>query len=393
MRVAIIIGQASSYGREVLDGIGRYALINGPWHLQLDYEFSRWRLPPWLKKWKGDGIISRIASEEIRKFADQSGIPVVDLNDVVHTLGLPYIYNDQDAVGRLAATHLLEKEYRHFAFIGQRGLSWSDRRAAAFREAVEKPGLSYSEFKGTEYRKIHARSGGGMYRNSVWESETESVGDWVRQLPKPVGILSCNSFRGMQLLEICRSTGIAVPESAAIVAGDNEETVCEITSPSLTAVELDGQTIGFHAADVLDRAMRGIDISGTALFVPPRGIVARHSTMLTAVNDGTLGKSLEFIRENYRYNIIPEDVAEKTGVSLRKLQLLFRKKLNCTIHDRILMFKLEMAATLLRQTDLNLTEIAYRSGFNYPQQLSDAFVRKHGIRPGEYRKMNPAPGL
>ena len=388
LRVAIIIGLASTYGREVLAGVGRYALIHGPWHLQLDYEFSRWQLPPWLKKWKGDGIISRIASREIKDFANKNGIPIVDLNEV-RTLGLPYVYNDQAAVGRMAAEHLLEKEYQNFAFIGQRGLSWSDERASAFRETVAKLGGTYSEFQGTEYKNSRFRADRGMYRNSVWESETEAIREWVLELPKPVGIMSCNSFRGMQLLELCRSAGVAVPEAAAIVAGDNEATVCEITSPSLTAVELDGQTIGYHAADILHRAMQGKDISGTAILIPPRGVVARHSSILTAVSDGTLGKSLEFIRENYRYNIMPEDVSSHVNVSIRKLQLLFRKKLNCTIHDRILTFKLEMAMTLLRQTDLNLTEIAYRSGFNYPQQLSEAFLKKFKIRPGEYRKMNP----
>ena len=389
LRVAIIIGLTSSYGREVLAGVGRYALIHGPWHLQLDYEFSRWQLPPWLKKWKGDGIISRIASQEIKDYADKSGIPVIDLNDMVRTLGLPYIYNDQMAVGRMAAKHLLEKEYRNFAFIGQQGLSWSDDRALAFKETVTKLGFTYSEFQGTKYENSRFHAGRGIYRNSVWESESEAIREWVLSLPKPVGVMSCNSFRGMQLLELCRSAGVAVPEAVAIVAGDNEETVCEITSPSLTAIELDGQTIGYHAADILHRAMQGKDISDTAILVPPRTIVARHSSMLTAISDDVLGKSLEFIRENYRYNIMPEDVSSHVSVSIRKLQLLFRKKLDCTIHDRIMTFKLDMAMALLRQTDLNLTEIAYRSGFNYPQQLSDAFLKKFGIRPGEYRKMNP----
>lgn len=390
LRVAIIIGLASSYGRQVLAGIGRYALIHGPWHLQIDYEFSRWKLPPWLKNWKGDGVISRIASDEIKDFADQSGIPVVDLNDMVHTLDLPFVYNDQSAVGRLAAEHLLEKEYEHFAFIGQRGLSWSDERAAAYKNVVSSPGFSYSEFEGTEYEKIHSQSSGGLYRNSVWESESDAIHDWLIALPKPVGIMACNSFRGLQLLELCRSAGIAVPESVAIIAGDNEETVCEITSPSLSAVDLDAQAIGFHAAAILNRAMQGQDISTTALRVPPRGIIPRHSTMITAVSDDILGKALEFIRKNYRYNIAPSDVAKHVDVSIRKLQILFKKKLNCSIHARILVFKLETATDLLRRTDLNLTEIAYRCGFNYPQQLSRVFFEKYGIRPGEYRKMNPA---
>ena len=40
---------------------------------------------------------------------------------------------------------------------------------------------------------------------------------------------------------------------------------------------------------------------------------------------------------------------------------------------------------LLRETDLSLPEIAYRTGFKHPQYLSESFKREFGLTPGEYR--------
>lgn len=384
-KIAIIVGMTNTYGRDVLHGIGRYAKIYGPWNLHLDYEFSRWELPPWLTKWRGDGIISRIACEAIRDFAQKTGIPVVDLNERTTELELPYVFIHQAAVGLLAAEHLLERGFRHFAYIDQRGLLWSDGRCESFRRTVLELGHSFSEFAGSPFKDFQ-RDTDFVYRNSAWESETEKIVRWLQDLPKPVGIMACNSFRGLQLLEICRRAGIAVPEEAAVVAGDNEETVCEIASPTMTAIQLDGEAVGFQASKLLDRAMQGEVIDEESLLIPPKGIIVRNSTMITAINDGTLGKALEYIRENARFNISPEDVAEKVGVSLRKLQLTFKRSLNSTLHERVVSFKLETVAMLLRESDLSLEEVAYRSGYNYIQQMSDAFLERFGVRPGTYRK-------
>lgn len=384
-QVAILVGMTNAYGRGVLTGIGNFTKIYGPWNIQLDYEFSRWELPPWLKNWRGDGIISRIASPAIRDFSRKTGIPVIDLNERTFELGLPYVFIDQAAVGRLAAEHLLQRGFTNFAYIGQRGFLWSDERCRSFHETVEGLADTFHEFRGTPFSET-AADAKSVYRNSVWESETLRIRRWIESLPKPTGVMACNSFRGLQFLEICRTAGVAVPEAVAVVSGDDEPSVCELTSPSLTAIQLDGEAVGYRAAEMLDRMMRGQSQADPSVLIPPKMLVPRGSTLSHAIHDSTLGKALEYIRENAHFNISPEDVAQRAGVSLRKIQILFKQKFHRTLHEQIVSVKLDAVARLLRESDLPAEEIAHRCGYNYVQQMSNAFLAHFGMRPGVFRK-------
>ena len=309
------------------------------------------------------------------------------MNERTFALELPYVFIDQAAVGRLAAEHLLERGFTNFAYIGQRGILWSDDRCRGFHATVAPRAHSFNEFEGTPFAESRGDSK-SIYRNSVWEGETQKIRRWIPSLPKPCGVMACNSFRGLQFLEICRSADIAVPEAVAMVSGDDEQAVCELTVPSLTAVRLDGGTVGYRTAELLDKMMHGEKIETEQVLVPPQGIVPRNSTMSSAIEDGTLGKALEYIRENARFNITPEDVAEHIRVSLRKIQMLFKEKHHRTLHAQIVATKLETVAKLLRESDLNTAEIAHRSGYNYVQQMSDAFLARYGMRPGAYRRMH-----
>ena len=68
----------------------------------------------------------------------QTGIPTVDLNDQVRDTGLPQIHTDHAAIARLAAEHLLERGFRHFAFFGFPVFEWSVRRQDAFAQRIRR---------------------------------------------------------------------------------------------------------------------------------------------------------------------------------------------------------------------------------------------------------------
>ncbi len=95
---------------------------------------------------------------------------------------MPLIFNDQQAIGRMAAEHLLERGFTQFGYIGQRGGFWSDGRRDGFAAAVVEAGYACDEFIG-QGRTIED------YRQRVWETETPEVAKWVAQLPKPAGVM------------------------------------------------------------------------------------------------------------------------------------------------------------------------------------------------------------
>ena len=55
------------------------------------------------------------------------------------------------------------------------------------------------------------------------------------------------------------------------------------------------------------------------------------------------------------------------------------------ISDHINNIRLERAAMLLRDGEMNISEVAYSLGFSSPNYFSTAFKNKFGVSPKEYR--------
>jgi len=59
LRVALLIETSRSYGRDVLRGVRRWMEEHGPWSVYLETRALESQAPPWLRGWKGDGILAR----------------------------------------------------------------------------------------------------------------------------------------------------------------------------------------------------------------------------------------------------------------------------------------------------------------------------------------------
>jgi len=376
--VALLVETSTTYGRDVLSGIAAYVRENGPWSVKLEQRSIREGMPNWLRRWRGDGIISRLPLLEMAEFSRRTGIPVIDMNEQIADLGLPLVFNDQQAIGRIAAEHLLERGFKQFAYIGQRGGFWSDGRWEGFSTAVAQAGYPCYEFVGKGRTMAD-------YQRRIWETETPLVAQWVADLPKPIGVMACNAFRACQLLDACRQVGVAVPEQVAVIAGDEEEVACRMAIPALSAVVNSGRQIGYQAARMLDRLMHGQPLEQTKVFIPPERVITRQSTDILAINDPLVAKALEFIRHYACQGIQVEDVLQAVDVSRSTLQKRFRQVLGRTIHDLILKFRIQRVKALLAETSLPLEEVAERAGFKYVQYMSEVFYQQMGIRPGKFR--------
>ena len=82
----------------------RYLRRYGPWSIFLEQHEIGAKLPDWIDRWDGDGIITHYDDPQIL----ETGLPTVVLFDRTDEwLGLPRILNDNFAIGRMAAQHLL----------------------------------------------------------------------------------------------------------------------------------------------------------------------------------------------------------------------------------------------------------------------------------------------
>jgi LacI family transcriptional regulator len=383
-RVALVIETSTSFGRKVLGGIAAYMRENGPWSVYFGERSAHDPVPHWLKTWKGDGIISRVASPDIREVVSRSGIPAVDLNEQMGDLGVPLISNDNAAIAAGAATHLRQRGFTQFGYVGHAGMYWSDRRRDEFSRCVSAAGYTTRTYSG---RVEDIRS----LRHGAWELELDAIAAWVASLPKPAGIMTCDDFRGLQLLAACRIAGIAVPEQVAVIGVGADEIACELADPPLSSVVLNASRMGYEAARVLDGMMRGNKAEGRTVLIPPLDIVARQSTDVMAIADPVVAKAMRFVRERVCDGINVEDVLAYMGMSRTALQDRFRKTLRRSIHDVIVEARLTRVKEFLAGTSLSLEEIAGRTGFAYPEYMSIILKQRTGWTPARYRREHRGP--
>ena len=156
--------------------------------------------------------------------------------------------------------------------------------------------------------------------------------------------------------------------------------------PPLSSVALNTGRIGFEAAELLARLMRGKPVRQKTIQIEPLGIVTRQSSDVVAVEDPRLARALRHIRERACEGIKVEDVLLAAPLSRSTLERGFRRLLGRSPHDELLRVRLAEARRLLTETDLKLTAVASRSGFPHVQHLCTSFKTAYGNTPGRYRR-------
>jgi LacI family transcriptional regulator len=212
--------------------------------------------------------------------------------------------------------------------------------------------------------------------------------DWIKNLPKPVGIMACFDILGRQVLEACRQIEAAVPDDVAVVGVDNDELLCELADPPLSSVAPDAHRTGYVAAELLDQLMSGKSVPPHGHFIEPLAVVVRASSDVLAIEDPDVSHAMRFIRERACDGINVQDVLQSVPLSRRVLEGRFRKLVGRTPHEEIDRVRLDRVKELLRESELPLTEIAVRTGYEHVEYLSVVFKKRTGQPPSEYRKLH-----
>ena len=90
-RVALLVETSREYGRGLLRGIIRYQRKHGPWSITFQPHGLGEPPPPWLRTWKGDGIIARINDVATAEALMRLKVPLIDLRASLPGLNLPIV--------------------------------------------------------------------------------------------------------------------------------------------------------------------------------------------------------------------------------------------------------------------------------------------------------------
>ncbi|QDU88498.1 Xylose operon regulatory protein [Pirellulimonas nuda] len=374
--VAVLVETDTSSGCSVIRGIANYAETHGDWHLLIDPRDHEQRsaLPD---GWTGAGVIARLSTRlQLEQIAARR-MPVVNVDDLYDDLtGAPSVVTDEEELGRMALAHLLDRGFRHFAYFAPPSHQYSKKRGEAFREIVKEAGYECIEYK-PGYRAGRILS---------WAEQQQRASRWLSSLPRPVAVLTVQAHQARQLAEICHFTGVRVPDDVAILAGDADDLMCEVSTPPLSNINVASEKIGHDAAELLDRIIAGEPAPKEPIRIPPRGVTSRQSTDLLAIDDSMIVDALRFIRKHACRGIVVDDILRDIPISRRTLEIQFRHYLGRSPAKEIRRVQLERAQELLGKPELSITEVGLACGFSNATRFGVAFKKENERTPQAFRK-------
>lgn len=379
-RIALLFNANKMFDREVIAGIAAYlGSKRTAWDLFLEEDF-RLRLPG-IEHWQGNGIIADFDDPGVAAALSRCRVPVVAVggsyaDEAEYPAGVPYVATDNFKLVKLAREHLIDVGLHRFAMFSlpqAKESRWALERENAFRALMQEDKVEAEIFQG---RATTA---------STWGEAVQSQIEWLRSLPKPVGVIAVTDARARQLLQACTIAGIKVPEEVALIGIDNDPLVRALSPIPLSSVIQGAQEMGRTAAHLLDQMLHGARVASTRILVPPSGINALASSQHQSVRHPHVMRARHFIRQYACQGIKTHQVADHVGVSRSSLEAYFRQELGCSVHDVILRFKLGAAMAGLDSGERSIADLALRCGFNSIQYMYSVFKRELGCTPGDYR--------
>ena len=250
----------------------------------------------------------------------------------------------------------------------------SDERCEGFKKEVEGKGFGKTFFKYI-LQDI----------NHFWFYEAKSLSEWLKGLPKPIGIMTCDDNQGSLLIEACRSAGIHIPSEVSIIGVDNDELICNLGTTTLSSIAVNIEEGGYQTAQMIEKMVQDPCFVPKDIVLKPIKIVERLSTAAFATDDKEIQKAVMFIHHNRHKKISVKDVVASVALSRRLLEVRFKDVTGQSIYQYIADLKIRTFAEMLVETDDQVINIALSLGENDAKSISKRFKATYGCSPNEWR--------
>ena len=377
-KIILLLDFAEEYSKSLMKGINAYSKEFGPWVFCRMPLFHRETVGidgilKWALEWNADGIVGQLYNKDIEKII-QAGIPVIAQDFKERFTEIPNITGGYQEAGQLGADYFLKKGFTNFAFYGFNDIVWSRERAEGFEGRLKTRGHKVHYF---EHKK--ARS------TELWYYKPSSLSRWLKSLPKPIGLMTCDDNQGQHITEACRQLGIRIPEEVAVLGVDNDEMICDLSDPPLSSIALDAEKGGYDAARLLDQMIKHGASDFYDIVVKPVQVITRQSTDIYATSDDHIASSLKYIHQNIDKNLHVDEVVKQVPLSRRALEKRFLEITGYPIYKYIFNLRIEKFTQKLLETDMSVFEIALDMGLTDSKNLARQFRQAKGCSPSVYR--------
>lgn len=105
----------------------------------------------------------------------------------------------------------------------------------------------------------------------------------------------------------------------------------------------------------------------------------------SSANKSIYFQILDYIAHNFSADVTSMHISNYLHMNNSYFCRLFRKNFGCCFQNYLCMYRIDKSKSLLKNTDMSISEIAARVGFNSISYYSKKFKEHTSLRPSEYR--------
>lgn len=304
--------------------------------------------------------------------------------------GLGNFLSDDREIGRVAAEHLLHRGYRHFILVGETGMIYSEERMDAFRARVARePGTRCEALTHNFPAEARKRSMPAfiLYCEKL-------LSPFFQRVPMDAAVFASNDWVAGLVQRVIMAHYGERMHTTAVLGVDDEQHRWWYLGPlaGLSSVRPAFHLIGKEVMAWLmaHEGDREAMLAEPVRRFKPEGVVERASTAGGACPDPMTGRMIRWAwqaRQEGR-KVTVTTLASQFRLSRRTLDRKFSDFLGVSAGEYLLRQRLDMAAHLLRTTDLSIADISFQCGYTKQDTLSTRFRKVYGITPKAYRLEN-----
>lgn len=292
----------------------------------------------------------------------------------------PCVEFDELAIGRMAAEHLLERQYPNLAFVGSCDHVWSRLRCQGFCEFARARGQSV---------QIHELPPAQLpiYWSCRVAQRKAGLRHVLAALPKPCGVFVANDVMACFLIETARAGGISVPEQIGVIGVDDDPIPNAAAGLAISTVHTPLREAGWQAARLLDEIRRGRPVPQRTILAPVR-VVVRASTNVFMIEDPLVRKAQTYIEAHRQGRLRVSQVGHAVPTTTVTLNKHFMQRLGLSPFEYIQRRRLDYARELLRAGGHTVDEVSDLCGFRNCSYFCRIFKHVIGTTPGVLRRGN-----
>lgn len=366
--VAIAFDLNFRHAAEIFSGVSDYVDAAQPdWQLMpLHFGFEA-RLMELTACGRLAGVIGTFVSDGWIERLSARGVAAVNIFNFSKINSIPNVRPDDEAIGRVAAAHLITQGAKRFVFFGADGVYYTRLRKIGFATALPDPTNLIELCSGPQLRdQIKAlRHDDGLL--GVFCSSDSSARAWILEARR-------------QHLECGRDM--------LVVGVDNDASESIFAGIGISSFQQPIREIAYTAAQVLHELLTQGPLCLNLNVQVPAQLIPRESS-LASTRARIAQQAATLLRDNLANpRLDMTSIASKVGVSRRILELALKQQLGTSPYQQLCKERLKHARTLLKTTKLPIMQVGSRCGYPEPHHFSAWFKKQAGLAPKAYRKQH-----